>query len=126
MLGSTLFNTFVSDLDVGIECTLMEFANDTTLSGEVEASEGRATLQEGLDGLEECEAAVNAVSLAPKPFSDADIRKDLEIVLGQELDLMILVDPFQLSIFCDSVTTPSVLEEQPYKKPTNPTNPKDF
>ncbi|GAB0202179.1 mitochondrial enolase superfamily member 1 [Grus japonensis] len=39
----------VSDLDDGIKCTLMKFADGTKLSGEVDTSEGRATL----DRLEE-------------------------------------------------------------------------
>ncbi|GAB0192430.1 mitochondrial enolase superfamily member 1 [Grus japonensis] len=52
-LGPTLFNAILSDLDDWIKCTLMKFADDTKLSGEVDTSEGRATLQEDLDRLEE-------------------------------------------------------------------------
>jgi len=46
-----LFNIFRSDLDDGIKCTLMKFANDIKLSGEVDTSKGRATLQEDLNRL---------------------------------------------------------------------------
>ncbi|KAK4821749.1 hypothetical protein QYF61_000810 [Mycteria americana] len=53
ILGPTLFNIFISDLDDAIKCTLMNFADDTKLNGEVDTSEGRATPQEDLGRLEE-------------------------------------------------------------------------
>lgn len=40
------------ELDDGIGCTLMKFANEAKLSGEVHILERRAILQEDLDGLE--------------------------------------------------------------------------
>ncbi|KAK4807417.1 hypothetical protein QYF61_001180 [Mycteria americana] len=49
ILSPTLFDIFINDLDDGIKCTLMKFADDTKVSGEVDTSEGRATLQEDLE-----------------------------------------------------------------------------
>ncbi|KAK4827691.1 hypothetical protein QYF61_020825 [Mycteria americana] len=43
----------VGDLDDGIKCSLVNFADDIKLSGEVDTSEGRATLEEDPDRLEE-------------------------------------------------------------------------
>jgi len=53
ILGAMLFNIFVSDLDDGIKYTLTKFVDETKLTGEVGTSEGRATLLEDLDRLQE-------------------------------------------------------------------------
>ncbi|KAF4795694.1 hypothetical protein TURU_090944 [Turdus rufiventris] len=69
VFGPVPFHIFISDRDKGIECTLrgnydcvfegineylnMKFGDDIKLSGEADTWEGRTTLQEDLDRLEQ-------------------------------------------------------------------------
>ena len=52
VLEVVLFNTFVGNIDSGIECTLSKFADGTNLSSTVNMLEGRDAIRRDLDRLE--------------------------------------------------------------------------
>jgi len=52
VVGAVLFNIFINNLGREIECTLRKSAYDTELSGTVNTTEGRDTIQRDLDGIE--------------------------------------------------------------------------
>ncbi|KAJ7417053.1 rna-directed dna polymerase from mobile element jockey-like [Willisornis vidua] len=51
VLGTALFNFFVSDIDFGTKCTFSTFAGDTKLCGMVNTLKGRDAIQKDLDML---------------------------------------------------------------------------
>ncbi|GAB0188162.1 cAMP-dependent protein kinase inhibitor alpha [Grus japonensis] len=52
VLGPTLFNIFVGDMDSEIECTLSKFTNSPKLCAAVNTLEGRDAIQKDFDRLE--------------------------------------------------------------------------
>ncbi|GAB0208865.1 mitochondrial enolase superfamily member 1 [Grus japonensis] len=78
VLGPALFNTFVGNMDSGIECTLSKFADDTKLCGVVDMLEGRDAIQRDLDRLER---------LGGEWIESSPKEKDLGVLIDEKLNM---------------------------------------
>ncbi|KAK4828600.1 hypothetical protein QYF61_000052 [Mycteria americana] len=71
------------ELGLGIECTLIKFADDTKLSGAADMLEGRDPIQKNLDRLEKW--AHDQYRLGDEWIENSPVEKDLGILVDEKL-----------------------------------------
>ena len=86
-----IFNTFINYIDSGIQCPFSNFADNTMLSGAVDAIQGRDMIQRDLDVLSKW-AHQNLNSrykyrLGEEVTESNSAQQDLNIMVDEKLDM---------------------------------------